>query len=85
MFTSMSYPVGPQPKSLQSVTPASTFFLAFYGMRASGFETAKTLAHSIFRDNTREILQLGQIYMLYTVVLKESIIQLDKRETCVNC
>ena len=26
MLISMSYPVGPQPKSLQSVTPASTFF-----------------------------------------------------------
>lgn len=39
------------------------------------------MAHSIFRDNTTEMLQSGQIYMLYTNVLQESIIQLDKKET----
>lgn len=50
-------------------------------MRASGFQAAKALAHGI-RDNTKEILQHDQIHMLYTVVLQESIIQLDKRESC---
>lgn len=78
----MSFPVDPQPKPLQSVTFARTFFY-LYGMRASGSKEAKTVAQSIFRDNIKERVQQGQIYMPHTVVLLVSITPWIK-ERCVN-
>lgn len=70
-FISMSYPVGSQPKSLPSVTPANIV----YGSRASGLITAKALSHSTFRDSKEKHSAVK--YACYTV--------LDKRETCDNC
>lgn len=38
-------------------------------MRAPGLKVAKTVTHSIFRGNSKEKVQWGQIFMPYPVVL----------------
>lgn len=61
--------------------PAHFFYL--HGMRASGLKAVKTMAQSIFRDNTKERVQQGQIYTPHTLVLLVSITPWI-RESCVN-